>query len=497
MNTIRKSGILLHPSSLSGTAGIGTIGKAAFDFVDWLEKAGQTLWQVLPLGPTGYGDSPYSSYSAFAGNPLLIDMDILIKDGYLNAIECLAPDSMTETGFIDFEALRSWKMPLLRIAAQDFLRTPQKKHKTEYKSFKTKNAFWLDDFANYMCKKEEQEADELHYEIQKVIQFFFFHQWKNLKAYANKKGVSIIGDIPIFVAADSVDVLTHPELFQLDKKGRPTVVAGVPPDYFSETGQLWGNPLYNWDAMEKDNYNWWCQRVKNSLTLFDYIRIDHFRGFESYWAVPASAKTAEKGKWLKGPGEKLFKTLKRKLGNLPIIAEDLGVITDAVADLRDKCNLPGMKVLQFAFNPEELAQNQCVNNFLPHTFTTPNCVIYTGTHDNDTLQGWINSAEPELIKMLHDYLGECVGIDIPNDHLAPAIIKLAFASTANIAIIPMQDIYSLGTETRMNTPSTVGGTNWRWRMTPDMIFSKLADDKTTWLKHLSGLYGRNFSSRTI
>lgn len=482
-NLKRRSGILLHPTSLPGTPAIGTIGKTAYDFVDWLEKANMTLWQVLPLNPTGYGDSPYSSYSAFAGNPYLIDLDMLIADGYLSDIDCLPPDECKTFGYANFDILRRWKLPLLYVAAHEFMKNPKAEQKKAYNSFKKKNVFWLDDFANYMCRRENKKNDDDFAEAQRIIQFFFFYQWGKLKDYANKKGISIIGDLPIFVAADSVDVETNPKQFQL-KKGKPTNVAGVPPDYFSETGQLWGNPLYNWKAMEKDGYAWWIQRMKNALTLYDIVRIDHFRGFESFWAVPAEEKTAINGKWMPGPGKKLFDAMEKELGKLPIIAEDLGVITDKVAALRDNCGFPGMKVLQFAFS-------DCKNAFLPHNFDTTNTVVYTGTHDNDTTQGWIDSLDDNGKEMLKSYLGQCMGVHIPDTHLCPALMKLALESIADTAIIPLQDVWALGTEARMNLPSTCGGQNWAWRMCEDMLDSPLADQKAEWMKNMNSLFARN------
>ncbi|MBR4463641.1 MAG: 4-alpha-glucanotransferase [Treponema sp.] len=533
MSLPRLSGILLHPTSLPSSYGIGTMGKSAFAFVDFLEKAGISLWQVLPLGPTGYGDSPYQSFSTFALNPLLIDLDLLSDRGWARPTDILPPDFIKNKGDIDYGAVVWWKTPVLKNAADYFLSNANEADKADYAAFCKKNKFWLDDYASFMSIKTEHDlkaaaesekkgkpvsgtwnvywekglashdktavsvwnkthkAEIEHY---KVIQFFAAMQWAALKAYANGKGISIIGDIPIFVAPDSADVWANQSLFQLNKRGVPKCVAGVPPDYFSATGQLWGNPLYNWTAMKADGYSWWISRIKKLLELTDYVRIDHFRGFEAYWAVPYGAPTAEKGVWKKGPGRALFDAIKKALGELPLIAEDLGIITDGVRALRDGLGLPGMKILQFAFDVNEYKKGSLVNAFLPHAYDKP-CVVYTGTHDNDTTQGFLESADDEMLSLIASYCnGERLTVEAAKKlckkgELCRSLIKQAFASTAQFAVIPMQDLYQLGTKARMNMPST-SGRNWSWRMTEDMISGEKADKVAAWLSELSVFYGR-------
>lgn len=518
---IRSSGILLHPTSLPETPGIGTIGKQAYKFVDWLASANQTLWQILPIGPTGYGDSPYASFSTFAGNPLMIDLDMIKEKGWISQEQITPPDYIKNSGYVDFGSVVWWKIPVLKTAASQFLDSCTKEDRDLYEAFKNDNASWLDNYAIFMSIKEyydakAQEEDRFgamwsnywpkelathqpkavsdwhashvkETEVHKVIQFFFFSQWKKLKEYANSKGISIIGDIPIFVASDSADVWANQNLFQLDKDGKSTAVAGVPPDYFSATGQLWGNPLYNWDEMKKTGYKWWIDRIKAMTSVVDFVRIDHFRGFEAYWSVPAGEETAINGKWIPGPDHDLFNKIKEELGDIPIIAEDLGVITDGVAALRDDFELPGMKVLQFAFDVNEEKAGALTNAFLPHEYGS-NFVVYTGTHDNETMQGWLNSAKPEERDLIRKYLGACTpGVTITDEQLCPALIRAAFASVAKYAVIPMQDIFAIGSEGRMNVPSTTGGINWQWRMTPEMFSA----EKALWLKEMSVLYGRN------
>lgn len=525
MKFTRKSGVLLHPTSLPGTYGIGTLGDYAYKFVDWLSDASQSLWQILPLGPTGYGDSPYASFSTFAGNPLLIDLDKLLKRGWALKNDIKTASYIKKSGNVDFGSVVWWKTPILKKCALYFLKNASKDDKSLYSSFCKEKKSWLDDFSIFMSIKsvydkkanEEKVENSIWYEywpkelakhnedallewkknhkedveIYKVIQFFFEIQWSELKSYANDNGISIIGDIPIFVAIDSADVWANQKYFQLDKNGKPNCVAGVPPDYFSADGQLWGNPLYDWDEMKKSNYDWWLKRIKRIFELTDILRIDHFRGFESYWAVPFGEKTAKNGEWIKGPGIDFFKTIKRKLGDLPIIAEDLGVITDEVRALRDEANLPGMKVLQFAFSCSEAKENGMTNYFLPHMYENSNCVVYTGTHDNDTLQGWLENADDELAILVYEYsFGKKTDAEnakkaILNGTLRNEIIKIAISSSASYCVIPMQDIIGYGNEARMNTPSTTGA-NWSWRMKS----SDLKENAAEKLSFLTALYGR-------
>ena len=527
MKTNRFSGILMHPTSFSGTPGIGTIGEKAYKFVDWLKKANQSLWQILPLGPTGYGDSPYASFSTFAGNPLMIDLDSLVKSNRA-AKELIEPaDYIKKEGPVDFGSVVWWKLPVLNECAKWFLNNCSKEDRVAYEAFKNDNSAWLDNYANFMSiksfydKKAQDEKLEgiktvwFNYwpkdlsscnpasvskwnaehtqeiEVIKVIQFFFFDQWTSLKKYANERGISIIGDIPIFVAADSSDVWANQSLFQLDKDGVPKQVAGVPPDYFSATGQLWGNPLYDWEAMKKTDYSWWVKRIAHMLKLVDYVRIDHFRGFEAYWSIPFGQDTAINGAWVDGPKHDLFNAINRQLGKLPLIAEDLGVITDGVRALRDDFNFPGMKVLQFAFDPGEAGKEGMVNAFLPHMYNQ-NCVVYTGTHDNDTMQGWLDKAPDSAVKIVAEYVtgrkfSENDAREMSNKkELCPLLIKSAMASSASMAVFPLQDIFAIGNEGRMNEPSTVGK-NWKWRFNTEL----LTDEKAEELRFLSELYGRN------
>lgn len=522
----RRSGILLHPTSLPGTPGIGTLGEYAYKFIDWLEQAGQTLWQILPLGPTGYGDSPYASFSTFAGNPLIIDLDLLVLKGWADRKDIIPPEYIKKNGNIEFGSVVWWKVPVLRKCALYFLNNATADDKVLYKSFCKNKSDWLDMFATFMsiksvydekaleekpvssmwnvywpkelarCEKEAVKKWQIEHkeeiEIYKVIQFFFDFQWNELKKYANDSGIKLIGDIPIFVAPDSADVWANQKYFQLDENGCPKSVAGVPPDYFCADGQLWGNPLYDWDAMKSSGYAWWIARIKRVFELTDILRIDHFRGFEAYWSVPATEKTAINGKWIKGPGLDLFKTIKRKLGDVPVIAEDLGVITDEVKTLRDAAEFPGMKVLQFAFSPEEAKEHGMVNYFLPHMFDTDECVIYTGTHDNDTLQGWLENCSDEQIQIVAQYVeGKVLTVEkaralVKSGTLRKEMIKTVIASNAVYAVIPMQDILGTGNEGRMNMPATTGS-NWTWRMETKGFSDKTAEE----LFFLSVLYGRN------
>ena len=483
----RSGGILLHPTSLPGPYGIGDLGPQAYRFVDWLEATGCKLWQVLPLGPTGYGDSPYQCFSAFAGNPYLISLDALIEDGLLTEDE-LAQIPAFDATRVDYGELIPWKLGLLEKAFSRLPAAPQK-FRDEFDHFRTDNASWLDDYALFMSLKEAngggawsgwdesqgrrepaamQKARKDHEEDilrNAFYQFLFFRQWNQLRAYANERGIKIIGDIPIFIAYDSADAWANPDLFFLDDDSLPTVVAGVPPDYFSKTGQLWGNPLYRWDVHKTSNYAWWLERFRSVLQFVDMIRLDHFRGFAGYYEIPYGAPTAETGQWVTGPGKDFFATVARELGGsengtLPIIAEDLGVITPDVVELREDFRLPGMKILQFGFTGPD-------NPFLPHNYL-PNCVAYTGTHDNDTAMGWFDSAPEEEKRFALRYLNSD-GTDFAWD-----LIRGVWSSVAVYAVAPMQDMLSLGTEARMNFPSSLGG-NWEWRMKEEDMSSELAD----------------------
>lgn len=474
----RASGIILHPTSLPGPYGIGDIGPQAFHWLDFLAETGCTLWQVLPLGPTGYGDSPYQSFSAFAGNPFLISPETLLSE------ELLHPNDLAErprfpSSKVDFGALIPWKLEVLDRSFIRFEHLEPGELRQAYYNFQQAQASWLVDFALFMALKEAhgghpwttwepplrdrdqgalaeaREKYDVSIRRQVYRQFLFFRQWEALRAHAKALGIQVIGDIPIFVAHDSADVWAHPDLFLLDEKGFPTVQAGVPPDYFSPTGQLWGNPLYRWDLHAETGYAWWLDRIRSVLSLVDIIRIDHFRGFAGYWEVPGKAKSAEKGRWLPGPGTALFEKVQEALGRLPIIAEDLGVITPDVVALRDQFHLPGMKVLQFAFGggPND--------PFLPHNYTQ-DYVVYTGTHDNDTARGWYARAGEGEKDFVRRYFARD-GHDISWD-----LIRAAWSSVGVFALAPMQDFLSLGNEARMNYPGNPSG-NWGWRMAEDAL----------------------------
>lgn len=495
--TERYSGILVHPTSFPSPYGIGDFGQGAYDFVDFLKKSGQKLWQILPLGPTGFGDSPYQAFSAFAGQPLLISPDKL-ADMELLLPEDLADLPVFNRDSVDYGYIIPYKTMLLKKACARFVEQNDPQLMSEYTSFCRSNAEWLDDYALFMAGKDfhggrswleweddlrdpdeeskakwrQKLAESIVY--YKFIQFIFFRQWKELKAYAAKAGIRIIGDIPIFVSLDSADVWTNRKLFQLDSKGYPTVVAGVPPDCFSATGQLWGNPLYDWEYHKSTGYEWWIKRIENQLTQVDFIRIDHFRGFEAYFAIPADSDTAISGTWQKGPDADLFHAICEKLGDdLPIWAEDLGIITDEVEALRDGFDLPGMKVLQFAFtDPED-------NDLLPHHFATSNCICYTGTHDNETTLGWYYNAEPEL----QDRVRRFMNTDGHSIHWD--FIRTAMSSIAKYCVFPIQDIFGFGNDCRMNTPSVPAG-NWAFRYRAEYLTDSLAAH----LKSLTELYGR-------
>ena len=500
MNTERSSGILLHPTSLPGKYGIGTLGKEAYRFIDFLVRARQQLWQILPLGPTGYADSPYQCFSSRAGNPLLIDPELLVKDKLLKETDFSLLGKSVENR-VDFGQVISLKYPVLQLAYENFIDQLTHPLQGDIHDFVEENAGWLDDYALFMSMKmhfdqkpwyawdkplkmREENAiapfrKSLSKQIgfQKFMQYIFFRQWNAVKDYAHQNNIRIIGDIPLYVSMDSVDAWTDTDLFQFDASKNPIAVGGVPPDYFSETGQLWGNPLYRWDALREQGYKWWIERIKANLVLYDIIRIDHFRGLAAFWAVPYGEKTAVKGEWVNCPGNELFEAIQAELGNIPIIAEDLGVMTVDVESLRDKFRLPGMKILQFAFDSAE------ANDFIPHSFIK-NCVVYTGTHDNETLMGWVKSAKQEDLRYMLDYINSD-GKEIHWD-----MIRVALASVANIAIIPMQDFLGLGNEGRMNLPGTTSD-NWMWRALPD-DFSK---DITDRLAHMTSLYGRTRVSK--
>jgi 4-alpha-glucanotransferase len=502
----RSSGILLHPTSLPGSFGIGDLGDEAFRFVDFLKRSGQSLWQVLPLGPTGYGDSPYQCFSAFAGNTLLISPTRLVEDGLLGREDVeRAPAFPSE--HVAYGDVIDFKNALLSLAFERFKQTARKSLREYFEHFSQQASAWLDEYALYRALKDAQGGkawnewepvlarrdvaalasarQHLREQIDahKFYQFLFFRQWAALKAHCHESGVKLVGDIPIFVARDSADVWMNPDQFKLDEAGNPLVVAGVPPDYFSATGQLWGNPIYNWERMLADGFRWWIERVRATLEIYDIVRIDHFRGFAASWEIPGGDKTAERGAWVNVPGRELFTAIKGALGDLPIIAEDLGVITPDVEALRDDFGLPGMRILQFAFGGDTL------NNDLPHNYIK-NCVVYTGTHDNDTTVGWFTSAAGEGStrdeqqiererRFCLDYL-KSDGSEIHWD-----FIRAVLASVADTAIIPLQDLLGLGTQARMNLPNSTRG-NWSWRYAP----AALTDEVSERLKRLTGIYGR-------
>jgi 4-alpha-glucanotransferase len=501
----RASGILLHPTSLPGRFGIGDLGDEAYAFADFLVSSGQSLWQVLPLGPTGYGDSPYACYSAFAGNTLLISPERLCNDGWLSQDDVTEIELVSDR--VDFGHAYNSKDKILRQAYEHYRRATDIECLREFERFCDQNQSWLEDYALFralktrynhaawhewepvLVRREEfamgQARDQLHDEIEahKFFQFLFFRQWFALKNYCNERGIRIIGDVPIFVAHDSADVWTNPEQFKLDEEGIPTVVAGVPPDYFSATGQYWGNPLYDWDRMLADGFKWWIERVRATLQMVDIVRIDHFRGFAACWEIPGGDKTAERGRWVQAPGRELFTAIGSALGELPIIAEDLGVITPEVDQLRDDFGFPGMRVLQFAFggDADEI--------HLPHNYHQ-NVAAYTGTHDNDTTVGWFNSAagadstrteteinsEREFCKKYLHTQGEEIEWDF---------IRAVLSSVANTAIIPLQDVLGVGSEGRMNLPNSTEG-NWSWRFAAGALTTDYAER----LRYLCDTYGR-------
>jgi 4-alpha-glucanotransferase len=494
----RSAGVLLHPTSFPSRFGVGDLGEAAYRFIDFLSAANQTIWQILPLGPTGYGDSPYQSFSAFAGNPLLISPDHLVAEGYLPPQAIAGAPAFPETQ-TEYGDVIPYKNALLRAAFSHYQRSGTARQRGLFERFCSDHQHWLDDFALFMTLKTRHmdqdggvwnswpepiarrdaaalvtASGEQSSEIQfhSFVQFLFFEQWQALRNYANERNVHIIGDAPIFVAFDSADVWANPHLFFLNADGSPSVIAGVPPDYFSETGQRWGNPLYRWEVMEETGYAWWAARLRAAFAQVDAVRLDHFRGFAAYWEIPAAEPTAAVGQWKQGPGMKFFRAMQSALGQLPIIAEDLGVITEDVISLRDTFEFPGMKILQFAFGGEKNS------SFLPHTFS-PNNVVYTGTHDNETTVGWYRNASASERDHVRRYLASD-GRDIAWD-----LIRLAYSSVADMAIIPLQDLMNLDNRARMNFPGKASG-YWKWRFTPSM----LSDEIGSRLAELSELYGR-------
>jgi 4-alpha-glucanotransferase len=505
LSRTRTSGILLHPTSLPGGSGIGALGAPAHRFAAWLADAGQSLWQVLPLGPTGYGDSPYQCFSAFGGNPLLVDLDLLAAEGLLGEGEARGPAGDEER--VDYGAVIDFKLPALARAADAFREKAPPAERLAFAEFCAANAAWLDDLAHFLALKaahggrpwvewetalagRQPEAmvgsrRELAREVEdrQVAQYLFFRQWAALRARCAALGVRVMGDVPIFVAHDSADVWAHPELFALGADGRPLVQAGVPPDYFSATGQLWGNPIYRWDVMARDGFAWWTARFRSALQLFDLVRLDHFRGFEAYWEVPGEDETAENGAWVKGPGRALFDALTRTLGPLPIVAENLGVITPEVEALRGRYAFPGMAVLQFAFGGDALT-----NTFLPHHYTR-DLVVYTGTHDNDTTVGWWTAGVGDTtrsaaeVQAERDFAAAYLGSDGREIHWD--FVRAAQASVADTAIVPLQDVLGLGGSARMNVPSREHG-NWCWRFRD----GDLTDARRDRLRGLAEIYGR-------
>ena len=485
----------MHLSSLPSPYGIGTMGETARAFVDFLAAAGQSFWQLLPVCPTSYGDSPYQSFSTYAGNPYFIDLDELAKGGLLLREEYESADWGENPAAVRYDLLYRNRYPVLRKAAERFRR----KLPEDFEAFCRENAYWLEDYALFMALKEafdgapwleweeglknrepealqtakEQYAEEISF--RKILQYLFFSQWKALRSYANAKGISIIGDLPIYVSLDAVDVWASPQLFQLEETRYPKEVAGCPPDGFSDIGQLWGNPLFDWDYMAKDQYGWWVRRIHYLCGVYDILRIDHFRGFDSYYAIPYGDRNARNGHWCKGPGMELFWALEQAVGKQNIIAEDLGFMTDSVRQLLEESGFPGMKVLEFAFDRRD-ANNTA---YLPHYYP-PNCVAYTGTHDNEPIMGWASSADPEDVAHAIEYLGLH-----KEEGYNWGMMRALWASAADLTVVPFQDLLGLGSESRMNTPSTVGN-NWRWRTLPGTFSPELAEK----VRHKMEMYGR-------
>ena len=498
MSDKRQCGVLLPVSSLPSKYGIGCFSKSAYDFVDALKVAGQSCWQILPLGPTSYGDSPYQSFSTFAGNPYFISLEDLIEEGVLTQKECDAVDFGSDPASVDYAKLYKGRIILLRKAYE----RSNVGENEEFRRFQEEEAWWLKDYALFMAVKQRFEGKpwsewaedirlrwqnaldyyrrELYFEIefQEYMQFKFRQQWMKLKAYANKQGIEIIGDIPIYVAMDSADTWANPWLFKLDENNCPTQVAGCPPDGFSATGQLWGNPLYNWEVHRNSGFEWWIKRIENCFRLYDVVRIDHFRGFDEYYAIPYGDKTAEHGWWEKGPGIDLFRAVSVRLGARKIIAEDLGYMTDSVKRLVEESGYPNMKVIEFAFDERDTGN---ASDYLPHNYPE-NCVVYTGTHDNETIVGWWSSITKEEQKLARDYMCDQY---TPENELYKSLISLIMRSSAKLCVVPMQDYLGLGNNCRMNTPSTVGK-NWKWRVNLRQLSLKLQKE----IQEMTLRYGR-------
>ncbi|MCI8390171.1 MAG: 4-alpha-glucanotransferase [Roseburia sp.] len=489
----RSSGVLMHISSLPSPYGIGTMGREARRFADFLAKSGQSYWQILPVCPTSYGDSPYQSFSSFAGNPYFIDLKMLCESGLLTEEECGSFPWGDDPCRVDYGTMYRSRYALLRRAFVRF----EEKRPADFAGFCRREAEWLDEYALFMALKDENDgaawfswdlalkrrepealaaARKNHAEdirFYQMLQYLFFKQWRSLKSYVNSIGIRIIGDTPIYVAGDSADVWANPEQFYLDEDLNPIDVAGCPPDAFSADGQLWGNPLFRWDVMKRDHYTWWTKRIAAMARLYDIVRIDHFRGFDSYYAIPAADDTARNGEWRTGPGMDLFRALEETLGRLDIIVEDLGFLTPSVLQLVEDSGFPGMKVIQFAFDSRE------GSNYLPHTYG-PHCVVYTGTHDNDTLLGWMETAPPESVRFAKEYLNLT-----EEEGYNWGMMRGAWSSVGELAIVPMQDLIGIGSEGRMNTPSTLGD-NWQWRALPGQISDALAEKLYRYME----MYGR-------